>query len=132
MVKFFEFGDGWKKWNWVSDSERIVGFGAYNLCCEVFDYYYTNKIGGKELKTYYKKIHKKLETGKNNFELDEVFIKKNSDKYDDKDNRAYVKIIDKDTKELVCFLVIYNQHNGYYYHNLCYKTINDEVETEAL
>ena len=130
MVKFFESKDKWGgvKWNWVSDTDRFIGFDANECCCEAFDYYYTKKVNGKETKYLYKTVHKKLESGDNDFELGDVIIKEKGDSSFG-DNYAYIELLNKKSNDLVCYIVLYNSHNGYYGHGLRYKTI-DGVEYE--
>lgn len=134
MVKFFETKDNWnwmEKWNWVSDSDRFIGFDAISSCCENFGYYYTDKIDGEESSYLYEIIHKKLELCDNNFELGEVVINEKGD-FSYEKNYAYVEILDKESNRLICYLVLYNCHNGFYSHGLHYKTININEEYTRL
>lgn len=127
MVKFFESRDNWgdERWNWVSDSDRFIGFNASSNCCERFGYFYSEKVNGGENSYLYETVHKKLESGDNNFELGIVEVEEMGDDID-QENYAYIELFDKDSNELVCYIVLYNLHNGFYSHGLIYKTTDKE------
>lgn len=131
MVKFFESKDKWGgvKWNWVSDTDSFIGFDASSICCESFGYFYSEKVNGGENSYLYETVHKKLKSGDNNFDLGIVEVEEMGEGFGiSKETYVYIELLDKDFDELVCYIVLYNLHNGFYSHGLTYKTTYEEKD----
>lgn len=111
MVKYF---DKDCKMNWVDSNNVFVGFDDEGSCCEVWGAGFYSSLNKKA-----KKLDVDLSVD-NNWVFDTSFYMKDMDKkftmridgYEEADRAAF-RLIDGN-KEM--FLVIWNEHNGYYCH----------------
>ncbi len=116
-MKFFERND---RYNWVDDNNVVLGFSAYQCCCEQFGY-------------FYHEIHDKpSESEKNlNEEFDLAFYEfdpdfKELNNYDVVDcGGSFTARLRSNAGLPDLYLTIYNSHNGYYSHGFSF----DKCET---
>lgn len=97
--------------NFIDKNDIYIGFDFYQQCCESFGYYISNEVDSEaisiyKIKGYYFDTKKSLEK-----------------KLKINDNSACIKLINDKNEYL--YLHLYNNHNGYYCHEVWIEKDDD-------
>ena len=123
-MRVFETKDeryGCKKVNIVDENNVFVGYSFDAQCCEMFGYVFTDKDPSKGIDYTNKK---NIDFKHEDFKFDTKYFKEFEGYYNSEANSVAFKLVNKDGNEI--YLVLYNYHNGYYYHGFEMK-IGDEI-----
>ena len=147
MIKFINAFD---RYNWIDDRNNFVGYNSEEKCCEQFGYYWVKKearkdpsrgyiasyerVFGHTIEEYYDLHFDFSYNEKDKQNEDELYyIKKLCPKIDfryfeDEDYNAFnMKIFSTSIDDYAkFFLVLYNYHNKYYYHDWSASSLKEE------
>lgn len=106
MVKIFEskYGKHYFKLNIVDHLNNFIGYDFTKDCCENFGY----EVVPKNLLDD--------EKSSKNYIIDDFYFEIKESPLDYANNKLIVKIKDEISNEIVGKIILFNEHNTYYYH----------------
>jgi hypothetical protein len=106
MVKFFEDND---RLNWVDSNNVFVGFSNWQDCCEEWGGGYWSSLSKDAVRV-------DLDEENNNYVFDTSFYIEDFSWEEDYDRDVYRAAFKLSNGKKDIFLIIWNEHNGYYAH----------------
>jgi hypothetical protein len=147
MIKFINAFD---RYNWIDDRNNFVGYKSEEKCCEQFGYYWVKKEANKDPSKGYIASYERVfgHTIEEYYDLHFDFSYNEKDKQNE-DELYYIKKLcpridfiyfegeDHSTFNMKIFstsiddyakffLVLYNYHNEYYYHDWSASSLKEE------
>jgi hypothetical protein len=110
-----EYFDRDNKYNFVDENNIVVGYDSNQDCCEWASWFISSERFPNNVD---EKLEKAVPKEMGNWIFDPKGFRRGKNNYEAFEDGGYVsfRLLDKETKRMTAYLILFNIHNGYYAH----------------